>query len=116
MIDRGGLGADDDGSTPFAFAYVTKNAYTFQSVSMNWRTISSNASIETLRSAHGDPFVSRNQRSASAPCRSNTSNGSIVLPSDLDIFRPSASRISPRHTTVRYAVESKWRTPSAMSV
>ena len=92
---------EDAGSNPFAFAYVTKNEYTFQRVSRNWRTISSNASNDTRRSARGDPLVRRNQRRVSAPCRSSTSNGSMLLPSDFDIFRASASRISPRHTTFR---------------
>ncbi len=55
----------------------------------------------TRRSAHGEPLVSRYHRSASAPTRSITSMGSMTLPRLFDIFLPSASTISPRHTTFR---------------
>jgi hypothetical protein len=104
------------GSKPLAFAYVTKKAYTFQSVRRKRRTTSSNASMLTRRGDHGDPPVSRYQRRASAPCRSMISNASTVLPSDFDIFRPCASTSRPRHTTVRYAVSSNSSTASAISV
>ena len=105
-IGRAGVAArrrtsPSDGSNPLAFAYVTKNAYTFHSGNRNWRTTSSNISMLTRRGDHGEPPVSRNQRSASAPCRSITSNASTVLPSDFDILRPSRSTRWPRHTTVR---------------
>ena len=53
------------------------------------------------REAHGEPFVIMNQRSASAPWRSSASHGSNMLPSDFDIFRPSAAMMWPRHTTLR---------------
>src|SRR5438093_9205072 len=53
---------EDAGSNPSALAYVTKNEYTFQRVSRNWRTISSKASNDTRRSAHGAPFGGRKQR------------------------------------------------------
>ena len=33
-------------------------------------------------------------------------HGSITLPRDFDIFRPSSSTMWPRHTTLRYGVES----------
>ncbi len=72
-----------DGSNPLAFAYVTKNAYTFHSGNRNCRTTSSNISMLTRRGDHGEPPVSRYQRSASAPCRSITSNASTVLPERL---------------------------------
>jgi hypothetical protein len=55
------------------------------------------------------------QRSASAPKRSSTENGSTTLPLDFDIFWPSSSRIRPRQTTLRYGDSSNSSTEIASS-
>jgi hypothetical protein len=94
---------------------VTKNAYTFHSVNRNWRTTDSKDFMETRRALHGEPPVTRNQRTASAPYRSMGSQGSITFPRRLDILRPSASRRSPSTTQLRYDVSSKSSVASAMS-
>jgi hypothetical protein len=80
---------------------MEKNEYVFQSVRKKERVMSSSASGDRRRDAQGDPEASMNQRSGSAPYRSSRSNGSRTLPRLLDIFRPSRSTISPRHTTLR---------------
>ena len=59
-------------------------------------------STESRRGDHGVPPVSRYQRSASAPCASSSVHGSITLPSDFDILRPSASTMWPRQTQFLY--------------
>jgi hypothetical protein len=48
---------------------------------------------------HGEPWLNIHQRSASAPLVSRIVHGSMMLPRDLDIFRPSASMMWPRQTT-----------------
>jgi len=52
----------------------------------------------------GEPWLNIHQRSASAPRVSSTDQGSMMLPSDLDILRPSASTMWPRHTTCLYGL------------
>ncbi len=65
------------------------------------RAASAMPSSETRRVVHGEPAEKKYQRSASAPWRANTSDGSTTLPRDFDIFCPSASTMSPRQTTLR---------------
>ncbi len=48
---------------------------------------------------HGDPWLNIHHRSASAPLVSRIVQGSMMLPNDLDILRPSASTMWPRQTT-----------------
>jgi hypothetical protein len=67
----------------------------------NSRTPSPTDSTEKRYPSHGALEVKKYQRKASAPKRSMTSQGTTMLPRDLDIFWPSASRISPRQTTLR---------------
>ena len=56
------------------------------------------------------------QRRAARFNKPPTWKGSITFPSDFDIFLPSLSTMWPRQTTFRYVIESKCRTPSAISV
>ena len=56
---------------------------------------------------HGDPCENIHQRMASAPRVSRIDQGSMMLPSDLDILRPSASTMWPRQTTWRYGLSPK---------
>ncbi len=50
---------------------------------------------------HGEPWLNIHHRSGSAPRVSRISHGSITFPTDLDIFRPSASTMWPRQSTLR---------------
>ena len=52
----------------------------------------------------GEPWLNIHQRMASAPRVSRICHGSMMLPSDLDILRPSASTMWPRQTTWRYGL------------
>ena len=70
---------------------------------------------ESRRDDHGLPPVSRYQRSASAPCVSSSFHGSITLPSDFDIFRPSTSTIWPRQTQFLYELCSSTNVETASS-
>ena len=87
----------------------------FQSVSRNRRIASLTASRLKRNESHGLCAVSRYQRNASAPWRSRTVQGSMTLPLLLLIFWPSPSRMSPRHTTLRYAGPSNSSVLSASS-
>ena len=69
-----------------------------------------------LKADQGLPPQSMYQRSASAPCRSNSSNGSSTLPGCLLILRPSPSRMCPRQSTVSYDERSNTSVPTVMSV
>jgi hypothetical protein len=40
------VAGESNDSTPFTFAYITRNPYVFHSVSMNWRTLSPTLSTE----------------------------------------------------------------------
>ena len=61
---------------------------------------------DTRRGVHGDPNEKKFHRTASAPRDSMSCHGSIALPRDFDIFWPSWSTSSARHTTLRYGVRS----------
>ena len=63
-------------------------------------------SSDTRRGTHGCPAEKKYHRSASAPKVDMIAHGSSALPRDFDIFRPSSSTMWPRHTTLRYGVES----------
>ena len=96
-------------------AYVTKNEYTFHRVRRNWRVDSSMPSTKTRFGVHGDPDENMYQRSASAPRSCSTDHGSMMLPRDFDIFRPSPSMMWARHTTLRYGVRSNTSVLTASS-
>jgi hypothetical protein len=59
--------------------------------------------------------VRKYHRNASAPWRSSTSHGGTMLPSDLDIFLPSASAMWPRQRTVLYGERSNSSVETAIS-
>ncbi len=50
----------------------------------------------------GDPCENIHHRRGSAPRVSRISQGSMTFPTLLDILRPSASTMCPRHSTLRY--------------
>ena len=64
---------------------------------------------------HGEPWLNIHQRMASAPRVSRMLQGSMVLPSDLDILRPSGSTRWPRQTTWRYGLSPNTRVLMARS-
>ena len=57
-----------------------------------------------------------NQRTASAPWRSISGNGSRMLPRCLDILRPSSARMWPRHSTFLYDERSNTNVFTAINV
>ena len=73
----------------------------FHSVSSMSRIAASMAPNVARVGVHGDPWLNIHQRMASAPRVSRIFQGSMMLPSDFDILRPSASTMCPRHTTWR---------------
>jgi hypothetical protein len=81
---------------------VTKNEYVFQSVTRKRFVVSSMFSRYTRLGVHGELAEAKFQRTASAPREPMTSHGSVTLPRLFDIFWPSWSRRSDRHTTLRY--------------
>ena len=93
------------GDQPARSAYVAKNERTFHSVKSVVRADSRMPSSEMRLAVHGDPFEKKYQRTASEPWRAKISHASATLPRDFDIFWPSASTTSPRHTTLRYGVD-----------
>ena len=78
--------------------FIITNLAAFQTLFAKLREASKRSS-EMRISFPGELPVARVNRSASAPYLDMTSSGSIPLPSDLDIFLPSASRTSPWMTT-----------------
>ena len=83
---------------------MTKNEYVFHSVTGTGGSTRRCLSIDTRCGVHGEPAEKKFQRSASAPRVSRTVHGSMTLPCDFDIFWPSWSTSSARHTTLRYGV------------
>ena len=70
---------------------MVKKLKVFHSVSSISRIDVSMEAKLTRVGVHGDPWVNIHQRRGSAPRELMISHGSITLPSDLDILRPSAS-------------------------
>ena len=81
----------------------------FHSVSSMSRMAVSMAPSVARVGVQGDPCENIHQRMASAPRVSRIDQGSMMLPSDLDILRPSASTMWPRQTTWRYGLWPKTR-------
>ena len=83
---------------------------------MTLLTTSAIASALTRRACQGEPEANMNQRNASAPWASINGIGSSTLPRCLLILRPSASRMCPRHSTLRYDDCPVTRVPTAIRV
>ena len=83
------------GSNSFSDAYVVKKLNVFHSVSSMSRMAVSMAPSVARVGVHGEPWLNIHQRMASAPRVSRIDQGSMMLPSDLDILRPSASTMWP---------------------
>src|SRR3954447_17308125 len=98
------VGADGSsaGVQPSRFAYVVKKEYVFQRVTRNRFVVSSMFWRLGRLGVHGELAEAKFQRIALAPRDAITSHGSITLPRLFDIFWPSWSRRSARHTTLRY--------------
>ena len=80
---------------------MVKNDQVFHRVSSASRIDASIASKLTRVGVHGDPCENIHHRSGSAPRVERISQGSMTLPTLLDILRPSASTMWPRHRTFR---------------
>ena len=80
---------------------MVKKLKVFHSVSNMSRIAVSMAPRVARVGVQGEPWLNIHQRMASAPRVSRMVHGSMMLPSDLDILRPSASTMWPRHTTCR---------------
>src|SRR6185312_12638226 len=89
------------GSKSLSDAYVEKKLNVFQSVSNMSSIVVSMAPMDARVWVHGEPWLNIHHRMASAPRVSRIFQGSMMLPSDLDILRPSASMMCPRQTTWR---------------
>ena len=87
--------AGSAGSNSFSDAYVVKKLNVFHSVSSMSRMAVSMAPSVARVGVHGEPWLNIHQRMASAPRVSRIDQGSMMLPSDLDILRPSASTMWP---------------------
>ena len=97
-----GAGIEESaGSKSFSDAYVVKKLNVFHSVSNVSRMAVSIAASVARVGVQGDPWLNIHHRMASAPRVSRMLQGSMMLPSDLDILRPSASMMCPRQTTCR---------------
>jgi hypothetical protein len=70
---------------------VVKKLKVFHSVTRVWRSEASMAPRLALVEVQGEPCENIHQRSASAPRVLSTSQGSMTLPTDLDILRPFSS-------------------------
>ena len=84
-------------------------------MSRTFLTISLSTSCPTRRAPQGEPEAAKNQRSASAPCRSISGIGWSTLPRCLLILRPASSTSSPTHTTFSYAERPNTIVPTAIS-
>ena len=80
---------------------MVKNDQVFHRVSRASRIEASMTSKLTRVGVHGDPCENIHHRSGSAPRVDRISHGSMTLPTDFDILRPSASTMCPRHRTLR---------------
>ena len=80
---------------------MVKNDQVFHRVSRVSRIEASMASKLTRVGVHGEPWENIHHRSGSAPRVARISHGSMTLPTLLDILRPSASTMWPRHSTLR---------------
>ncbi len=80
---------------------MVKNDHVFHSVSSVSRIDESMTSKLTRVGVHGEPWENIHHRRGSAPRVERISQGSMTLPMLLDILRPSASTMCPRHRTLR---------------
>ena len=94
---------------------MVKKLKVFHSVSSMSRMAVSMAPSVARVGVHGEPWLNIHQRMASAPRVSRIDQGSMMLPSDLDILRPSASTMWPRQTTCRYGLSPKTSVLTASS-
>jgi hypothetical protein len=94
---------------------VVKKLKVFHSFSSMSRKAVSMAARLARVGVQGEPWLNIHQRRASAPRVSRIVHGSMMFPSDLDILRPSASTMWPRHTTCLYGVSPNTRVLMASS-
>ena len=80
---------------------MVKNDQVFHRVSRVSRSDASMTSKLTRVGVHGEPWENIHHRRGSAPRVERISHGSMTFPTLLDIFRPSASTMCPRQSTLR---------------
>ena len=90
---------------------IRENLAAFHSLLQKFRAPAAHSSL-TAMSPPGFAPRARVNRTASAPKRSIQSSGSTVLPRDLDILRPLASRTRPCRATMRNGTASAGSRPA----
>ncbi len=80
---------------------MVKKDHVFHKVSRVSLMEASMTSKLTRVGVQGEPWENIHHRRGSAPRVERISQGSMTFPTDLDILRPSASTMWPRHRTFR---------------